>query len=162
MKGASVHTTPEKLAKLLCMYLLFSVNVCSCGFKGDTDKVRLLKECEANIEEVDYDLRSVGHLAAAEGHTELLLYLIKETKFNFALRDRWGKSPLDEIQDDEIRDEFVNILKKRGAKKRKASGDNHIEKQITANFKTGEIEQNLYDGENLFDEALVQKLNQKQ
>ncbi len=53
--------------------------------------MRLLKECEANIEEVDYDFRSVAHLAAAEGHTELLLFLINETKFNFSLKDRWGK-----------------------------------------------------------------------
>jgi len=42
-------------------------------------------------------LRTVGHLAAAEGHTELLLYLINETNFNFDLKDRWGNKPLDEI-----------------------------------------------------------------
>ena len=56
MKGASVHAPPEKLAKLLCI----------CGFKGDILRVKLLKDCEANIEISDYDLRTVGHLAAAE------------------------------------------------------------------------------------------------
>lgn len=74
-KGASVHTLPEKLAKLLCI----------CGYKGDTGIVKLLHDCEAKIETSDYDLRTVAHLAAAEGHTELLLYLINETNFNFGI-----------------------------------------------------------------------------
>jgi len=49
-------------------------------------------------------LRTVAHLAAAEGHTELLLYLINETDFDFDLQDRWGNRPLDEIHDLEIRE----------------------------------------------------------
>ncbi len=65
-KGASVHAPNEKLAKLLCI----------CGFEGDISRVRMLKECEANIEIADYDLRTVAHLAAAEGHKDLVYYLI--------------------------------------------------------------------------------------
>ncbi len=65
-KGASVHAPPEKLAKLLCI----------CGFKGDILRVSLLKDCEANIEIADYDLRTVAHLAAAEKHWDLLSYLV--------------------------------------------------------------------------------------
>jgi ankyrin repeat protein len=99
-KGASVHAPSEKLAKLLCI----------CGFKGDTEKVKLLKDCEANIEVSDYDLRTVAHLAAAEGHWELLNYLIVETNFNFLLKDRWGKKPLEEIHDAEKRAEFEEAL----------------------------------------------------
>ena len=94
LKGASVHALPEKIAKLLCI----------CGFKGDTSIVKLLYECEANIEQSDYDLRTVAHLAAAEGHTELLLYLIRDTNFNFNITDRWGKKPLEEINDDGVRE----------------------------------------------------------
>lgn len=62
-------------------------------------RIKLLNDCEADIEASDYDLRTVAHLAAAEGHTELLLYLINETDFNFDLKDRWGKKPLEEIID---------------------------------------------------------------
>ena len=72
--------------------------------------VKLLHDCEANIETSDYDLRSVAHLAAAEGHTELLLYLINETNFNFDIKDRWGKKPLEEIADPRIRQEFEDAL----------------------------------------------------
>ena len=96
-----MHAPPEKLAKILC----------TCGFKGNTLKVKLLKECEANIEISDYDLRTVGHLAAAEGHWELLNYLILGTDFNFELKDRWGKKPLDEIEDFDKRMEFEEALK---------------------------------------------------
>jgi hypothetical protein len=77
-------------------------------------RVKLLYDCEANIETTDYDKRSVAHLAAAEGHTELLLYLINETNFNFELKDRWGNTPMDEIHDEEIRQQFEESLKKRG------------------------------------------------
>ena len=100
-KGASVHAPAEKLAKLLCI----------CGFQGDIKRVRLLKECEADIEIADYDLRTVGHLAAAEKHWDLVDYLVKHTDFNFNLKDRWGKSPLDEIQDPILREEYVELLK---------------------------------------------------
>lgn len=85
------------------LHVTFNLKSFRSGFKGDTIRVKLLYDCEANIETTDYDRRSVAHLAAAEGHTELLLYLINETSFNFDLVDRWGKAPLDEIHDDEIR-----------------------------------------------------------
>lgn len=65
--------------------------------------MKLLKECESNIEIADYDLRTVAHLAAAEGHWELVDYLVNETEFNFDLADRWGKKPLEEIHDTKIR-----------------------------------------------------------
>jgi hypothetical protein len=39
-----------------------------CGYKGDTARVKLLYDCEADIEVSDYDFRTVGHLAGAEGH----------------------------------------------------------------------------------------------
>jgi ankyrin repeat protein len=86
-KGASVYSPPEKLGSLLCI----------CGSKGDLKRVKLLKECDADIEASDYDLRTVAHLAAAENQWELLKYLASHTKFNFYLVDRWGKTPLDEL-----------------------------------------------------------------
>lgn len=129
-KGASVHTLPEKLAKLLCI----------CGYKGDTGIVKLLHDCEAKIETSDYDLRTVAHLAAAEGHTELLLYLINETNFNFGIQDRWGKKPLEEIQDLDIREDFEMTLKKRQFRKRRGSSQSRDKHSLTSNFKTGQLE----------------------
>ncbi|CDW83985.1 l-asparaginase archaeal glu-trnagln amidotransferase subunit d [Stylonychia lemnae] len=152
-KGASVHTLPEKMAKLLCI----------SGFKGDTEKVKLLNQCEADIETSDYDLRTVGHLAAAEGHTELLLYLIHDTEFNFNLKDRWGKKPLDEINDIGIRSQFNNALKNRVTKRKRGKSQEREElhRVVTTNFKTGELESNILD--NLQDEQkeeIIHHVNQ--
>jgi ankyrin repeat protein len=100
-KGASVTVPAEKLGKLLC----------TDGFTGDLLRVKLLNECDANIETADYDMRTVAHLAAAESHWDLLSYLVKKTKFNFELMDRFGKTPFDEISDSQKRREFEALLK---------------------------------------------------
>ena len=44
--------------------------------RGDVEKIKLLNECESDLEISDYDLRTVAHIAAAEGHFDLLYYLI--------------------------------------------------------------------------------------
>jgi hypothetical protein len=38
--------------------------------------LKLLNECEADIEISDYDYRTVAHLAASENHYDILEYLI--------------------------------------------------------------------------------------
>jgi len=72
--------------------------LCIVGFEGDLQKLKLLHRCEVNLEISDYDLRHVGHLAACEGHVEMLKFLITETTFNFDLKDRWGNSAFDEMK----------------------------------------------------------------
>jgi hypothetical protein len=64
----------------------------------------LLYNCEANIEVSDYDFRTVGHLAGAEGHVELLEYLAIHTNFDFNLKDRWGNTCMGEIKDRELKE----------------------------------------------------------
>lgn len=59
----------------------------------------------------DYDLRNIGHLAASEGHLEMLEFLILETKFDFDLADRWGRSPLEEMAHKVSRDDKMRIKK---------------------------------------------------
>jgi len=44
-------------------------------------------------------MRTVAHLAAAENKWELLTYLVTKTRFNFEVKDRFGKTPFDEISD---------------------------------------------------------------
>jgi ankyrin repeat protein len=102
-KGASVHAPLEKLGSLLCI----------CGAKGDVKRVKLFKECDADIEASDYDLRTVAHLAAAEHQLELVKYLASHTKFNFELSDRWGKTPLDELSNPKLRLEIEELIKLR-------------------------------------------------
>jgi len=47
----------------------------------------------------DYDKRTLGHLAACEFQNELLLFLSKETSFDFNFMDRFGMTTMDEIID---------------------------------------------------------------
>lgn len=54
----------------------------------------------------DYDKRTVAHLAAAEGHMDILLYLINNSNFNFELEDRWGRKPIDEIKNRNFKSEI--------------------------------------------------------
>ena len=56
-------------------------------------------KCEVDLETADYDKRTLGHLAGAEGNFEMLKYLATETKFDFELKDRFGTKVIDEIQD---------------------------------------------------------------
>jgi len=99
-KGASVIASKERLAKMMCM----------CGYDGDLEKLKTLHLCEANLESADYDKRTLGHLAAAEGHVELLKYLIEETEYNFDLQDRWGNQILDELKDLEKKKELIKLI----------------------------------------------------
>jgi hypothetical protein len=52
-------------------------------------------------------------MAAAEKQHELMLFLIKNTNFNFDLTDRWGFRPLDEVRDLKLRAEYFEELKNR-------------------------------------------------
>jgi hypothetical protein len=51
-----------------------------------------------NLDISDYDKRSVGHLAACEGHLNILEFLATETNFNFELKDRVGHKVLDQCK----------------------------------------------------------------
>ena len=59
-------------------------------------------------------MRTIGHLAAAEGHLELLEYLAKHSKFNFELEDRWGTKILDELKNlaDKVKIEKILMQRK--------------------------------------------------
>lgn len=45
----------------------------------------------------DYDKRTTGHLAAAEGHIDYLEYLAQSTDYNFNLKDRWNNTAMMEL-----------------------------------------------------------------
>jgi uncharacterized protein len=72
-KGATAIGSESKFAKILC----------TVGFEGDLEKLKLLHKCEVNLELSDYDQRNIAHLAACEGHVNLLEFLITETTFDF-------------------------------------------------------------------------------
>ena len=63
--------------------------------KGDAAEVRALISDGANPDYGDYDRRTAMHLAACEGHTEVLQVLI-ELGANVNVVDRWECTPIDE------------------------------------------------------------------
>lgn len=87
----------------MLVYNTLVIIIYSCGYKGELETVKLLNECEADLEICDYDMRTVAHLAASENHFELLFYLIEFSKFNFNLKDRWDHTPLEEIKNIKIK-----------------------------------------------------------
>jgi len=44
------------------------------------------------LDTADYDIRTVGHLAACEGHMDILEFLSKETSYSFFTKDRMGNT----------------------------------------------------------------------
>jgi hypothetical protein len=93
-KGATAIGSESKFAKILC----------TVGFEGDLEKLKLLHKCEVNLELSDYDHRNIAHLAACEGHVNLLEFLITETTFDFSLCDRWGRDAFEELSHKVSRD----------------------------------------------------------
>lgn len=71
--------------------------------------------CDTDLDQADYDKRTVGHLAAAEGHIEMLEYLAKHSKFNFDLKDRWDNPVLGELADLEAKARIEALFAERSA-----------------------------------------------
>jgi ankyrin repeat protein len=66
------------------------------GFHGDIEKAqRLLKERLGDVNDGDYDRRTALHLACAEGHAEMVRFLL-DSGANANAQDRFGRTPLEE------------------------------------------------------------------
>lgn len=52
-----------------------SSKLCEAGMEGDLKFVTLLFKAQADLNKANFDKRTVGHLAADEGHYELLEFL---------------------------------------------------------------------------------------
>ncbi|KAE8295909.1 Glutaminase liver isoform, mitochondrial [Larimichthys crocea] len=74
------------------------MNVLLAAFKGDVQALRRYFLSGVDVNAIDYDGRSALHVAAAEGHTEVIRFLLENAGANSALKDRWGSSPLQEAR----------------------------------------------------------------
>ncbi|XP_039989079.1 glutaminase liver isoform, mitochondrial isoform X4 [Xiphias gladius] len=66
------------------------MNVLLAAFKGDVQSLRRYFLSGVDVNAVDYDGRSALHVAAAEGHTEVICFLLEKAGANPALRDRFS------------------------------------------------------------------------
>jgi glutaminase len=78
--------------------------------QGDLNEIKNLDAKGMDIDLADYDGRTPLHVAAAEGHTNIIDYFIK-TKRNLAPKDRWGGTPLRDAKQNKHKD-IVELLQK--------------------------------------------------
>ncbi|XP_041693969.1 glutaminase liver isoform, mitochondrial isoform X1 [Coregonus clupeaformis] len=72
------------------------MNILLAAFKGDIQSLRRYFLSGADVNAVDYDGRSALHVAASEGHCEVIRFLVENTGTNYSLKDRWGNTPMQE------------------------------------------------------------------
>uniref|UniRef100_A0A8C9VNQ9 glutaminase n=1 Tax=Scleropages formosus TaxID=113540 RepID=A0A8C9VNQ9_SCLFO len=72
------------------------VNLMFAAYSGDVSALRRFALSSMNMELKDYDSRTALHVAAAEGHVDVVLFLTEVCKVNPFVKDRWGNIPLDD------------------------------------------------------------------
>ena len=71
--------------------------LCWAAYQGDLNEIKRMVADGYNLDEADYDGRTCIHLAASEGRTEIIKFLIGK-KVNLSPKDRWGGTPLDDAK----------------------------------------------------------------
>uniref|UniRef100_A0A3B5MD90 glutaminase n=1 Tax=Xiphophorus couchianus TaxID=32473 RepID=A0A3B5MD90_9TELE len=72
------------------------INLLFAAYTGDVSALRRFALSSMDMEQRDYDSRTALHVAAAEGHLEVVRFLLDACKVNPVPKDRWGNTPLDE------------------------------------------------------------------
>uniref|UniRef100_A0AAR2J0L7 glutaminase n=1 Tax=Pygocentrus nattereri TaxID=42514 RepID=A0AAR2J0L7_PYGNA len=72
------------------------VNVMFAAHSGDVSALRRFALSSMDLEQKDYDCRTALHVAAAEGHVDVVQFLTQTCKVNPFVKDRWGNIPLDD------------------------------------------------------------------
>lgn len=72
------------------------MNILLATFRGDLPSLRRYFLSGADMNAVDYDGRSALHVAASEGHLEIIKFLMENTGASCLVKDRWGNTALQE------------------------------------------------------------------
>ncbi|KAL3922721.1 MAG: hypothetical protein SGILL_002051 [Bacillariaceae sp.] len=90
-------------------------NFIAAASEGDVEEVKALLEYgKIDLDSSDYDKRTALHLAAGEGHIDMVK-LLCEKGADVNKRDRWNNRPLDDAKRQNL-SECVRILEEHGAK----------------------------------------------
>ncbi|XP_077991901.1 glutaminase kidney isoform, mitochondrial-like [Glandiceps talaboti] len=74
------------------------VNLLFSAANGDVTAIRRYSMQNIDMGQADYDGRTALHLGAAEGHLDVVKFLVERCQIELCPRDRWGFTPLDEAK----------------------------------------------------------------
>ncbi|WP_299619388.1 glutaminase A [Pelagibius sp.] len=94
---------------------------------GDLVTIRRLVAQGVPLDTADYDARTPLHLAAAEGHAEIVQYFVTQ-KLDVNPRDRWGNTPLDDALRHD-RAAVADLLRRHGGRDGKTAAPKRPEKR---------------------------------
>ncbi|KAE8580061.1 hypothetical protein XENTR_v10024287 [Xenopus tropicalis] len=72
------------------------INLLFAAYTGDVSALRRFALSGMDMEQRDYDSRTALHVASAEGHVEVVRFLLEACKVNPFPKDRWNNTPMDE------------------------------------------------------------------
>jgi hypothetical protein len=119
-----------------------TTNLITAAFDGDLEEVKLLLAIgNIDLNEGDYDRRTALHLAAGEGHTDIVEFLCQAGSDPNA-SDRWGGRPLDDAKSGK-HTSCIKALEHFGAEKGSHAGEvDESKRREVANLEVdfGEVE----------------------
>ncbi|XP_063722185.1 glutaminase liver isoform, mitochondrial-like isoform X3 [Symsagittifera roscoffensis] len=96
------------------------ISIMFSALQGDISAFRRFSLQGVDLNQKDYDSRTALHIAASEGHLEVVRFLVERCSVERHPIDRWGNTPLTEAERFG-HGEVVTYLKKNGFSRRKKS-----------------------------------------
>ena len=93
------------------------MSLCWASYQGDLNEIKRLVANGVDLDEADYDGRTCIHLAASEGRTEVIRYLLAKN-ITIDPKDRWGGTPLQDAKRHNHKDVVV-LIENASEKKRR-------------------------------------------
>ena len=84
-----------------------NVEICEACKNGDLEHIKILFQKNINFNIKDYDNRTPLHIAVCEKNIDIIKYLVNTIKVKKNIKDRWGRMPVDEADNNE---EIINLL----------------------------------------------------